>query len=79
MIQGEPPSDAPTKGRAEQDYVPEQSTTEKHQENFHTGRGGQGNVHKDKHGGHSSANGGETDLIGKAKHMLGLDKKKEGK
>jgi len=34
---GDPPLDGPPGQRAEQDYVPETSTTEKHQENFHTG------------------------------------------
>lgn len=51
-------------------------------ENFHTGRGGQGNVHKDKYGGHSSGreqsrsrDRGEA-LVDKVKHAIGLDKEK---
>lgn len=44
-------------------------------ENYHTGRGGGGNVHKDKHGGHSHAPG---ESVGdKLKAALGLDKKKK--
>ncbi|KAK5124312.1 hypothetical protein LTR85_002015 [Meristemomyces frigidus] len=47
------------------------------QENFHTGRGGQGNVHKDKYGGHSSPQGGrKQSIVDKAKHAVGLDKNK---
>lgn len=34
--------------------VPETNLREEHQADFHTGRGGQGNIHKDKYGGHSS-------------------------
>ncbi|KAK3669842.1 hypothetical protein LTR78_010300 [Recurvomyces mirabilis] len=62
-----------------QDVVTEPSmrTAEGH-ENFHTGRGGGGNVHKDKYGGHSHAQGGEqSNIVDKAKHALGMDKKKE--
>lgn len=46
-------------------------------ENFHTGRGGQGNVHKDKYGGHSAPqDGSKPSLLEKAKHAVGLDKHK---
>ena len=54
-------------------------------ENFHTGRGGQGNVHKDKYGGHSSPQrdaseerGGKGGLLEKAKEKLGLGDKDKG-
>jgi hypothetical protein len=69
------------------DQIPELAMKEPHagQEDFHTGRGGQGNVHKDKYGGHSSkheqdaADGPKKEsLLEKAKHAMGLDKKKEG-
>ena len=47
---------------------------------FHTGRGGEGNVHRDKYGGHSKAQDGKKEgLLDKAKHAIGLDKKKEEK
>ncbi|KAK5112517.1 hypothetical protein LTR62_004274 [Meristemomyces frigidus] len=56
---------------------PSMRTAEGH-ENFHTGRGGQGNVHIDKYGGHSApATTGEHGILNKAKHALGMDKKKE--
>jgi len=51
---------------------PAMRTAEGH-ENFHTGRGGQGNVHREKYGGHSGPGQGEK-LLGMAKHVLGLDK-----
>ena len=48
---------------------------------FHTGRGGGGNVHRDKYGGHSKEQKekkeGHESLIDKAKHAMGMDKKKE--
>lgn len=50
-------------------------------ENFHTGRGGQGNVHRAEFGGHSNAQSehkGEhkhENILDKAKHAIGLDKK----
>lgn len=57
---------------------------EQHQSEFHTGRGGQGNIHKDKYGGHSSSkeqeHAGES-VKDKVKRNLGMgggDKKKEG-
>lgn len=37
VLQGDPPAGPAGGGRAEQDYTPEPSTTDKHQENFHTG------------------------------------------
>ncbi|EMC95163.1 hypothetical protein BAUCODRAFT_35155 [Baudoinia panamericana UAMH 10762] len=61
------------------DFIPETATrTAEGHENFHTGRGGQGNVHKDKYGGHSTPQPGQQghheDILGKAKHALGFDK-----
>ncbi|QIW96402.1 hypothetical protein AMS68_001920 [Peltaster fructicola] len=50
-------------------------------DNFHTGRGGQGNVHRAEFGGHSNAqlkHEGEhkpEGILEKAKHAIGLDKK----
>jgi len=42
-----------------------------HQEDFHTGRGGEGNVHRDRFGGHSSDP--ERPSVGdKVKKFLGL-------
>jgi hypothetical protein len=56
-------------------------------EDFHTGRGGQGNVHRERFGGHSSqaeqdaaeaeAGGKREGLIGKVVHAMGLDREKE--
>ncbi|KAF2452669.1 hypothetical protein BDY21DRAFT_358375 [Lineolata rhizophorae] len=60
----------------EHDVVPEMSMRPE-QENYHTGRGGGGNVHKEKYGGHTHGPEHEN-LIDKAKHLIGLDKKKEG-
>lgn len=60
------------------DFVPETATRERTPEydNFHTGRGGQGNIHKDKYGGHSKPQDPEQreSLVEKAKHVIGLDK-----
>ena len=50
-------------------------------EDYHTGRGGGGNVHRDKYGGHSKPQKEHKEgggLMDKAKHMVGMDKKKEG-
>ena len=46
---------------------------------FHTGRAGAGNVHRDKYGGHSKAQHEKKEggLLEKAKQAIGLDKKKE--
>lgn len=40
-----------------EEVIPESATRigGSDQDNFHTGRGGQGNIHKEKYGGHSSA------------------------
>jgi len=50
-------------------------------ENFHTGRGGQGNIHKDKYGGHSSSReesrGRGEGIVEKMKHVVGMDKDKK--
>jgi hypothetical protein len=45
-------------------------------ENYHTGRGGQGNVHKDKYGGHSNLQKGKKESEGfldKVKEKIGMD------
>lgn len=53
-------------------------------ENFHTGRGGQGNVHRAEFGGHSNAQPDHKtsehkheSILDKAKHAVGLDKKEK--
>lgn len=59
------------------DVVPEPAfrTAEGH-DNFHTGRGGEGNVHRKEFGGHSQAAGEHKEgILEKAKHAIGLDKK----
>ncbi|KAL1311651.1 hypothetical protein AAFC00_001761 [Neodothiora populina] len=58
-----------------EDVVPEPAMRPAHQENFHTGRGGEGNVHKEKYGGHSHAH--KESIGDKVKHMLHMDKEKE--
>lgn len=48
-----------------------------HQSDFHTGRGGEGNIHRAKYGGHSKPqkeHGEGHGLVEKAKHAVGLDK-----
>ncbi|KAK5172000.1 uncharacterized protein LTR77_003637 [Saxophila tyrrhenica] len=77
------------------DAIPEPAMRQQHPgyENFHTGRGGGGNVHKDKFGGHTSKREQEEaeerkadadkdkkggGFMEKAKHAMGMDKKKEG-
>lgn len=67
------PSDAPPS----EDVVPEPATRAGDYDNFHTGRGGQGNVHKEKYGGHSSPDRGKEGLGDKVKHLFGKDKHKE--
>jgi hypothetical protein len=46
---------------------------------FHTGRGGEGNIHRDKYGGHSKPQHEKKEggLLEKAKHVIGLNKKKD--
>lgn len=64
-------------GARAEDVVPEPAfrSAEGH-ENFHTGRGGEGNVHRDQFGGHSHDHSGHKEgLLEKAKHAIGLDKK----
>lgn len=39
--------------RGSQDIIPEQNLVEGHPD-FHTGRGGGGNIHREKYGGHTS-------------------------
>lgn len=66
-----------------EDVIPEPAMrTGEGYENYHTGRGGQGNIHRDEFGGHSHAqqDGKHESLLDKAKHAIGLDKKdKEAK
>ncbi|CAK4033635.1 Hypothetical predicted protein [Lecanosticta acicola] len=69
-------------GAPSEEVVPESATRVpgKEYENFHTGRGGEGNVHREKHGGHSSPqkeHAGVQGLVEKAKHAVGLDKKEK--
>ncbi|KAF2468056.1 uncharacterized protein BDR25DRAFT_305092 [Lindgomyces ingoldianus] len=61
--------------RRSQDIIPETALRE-HQENFHTGRGGEGNIHKDKYGGHSHSPD-RKGVVDKVKHVLHLDKDKK--
>ena len=76
---GNPPS-----GGSEE-VVPETSMRQAGEQyaDFHTGRGGEGNIHRDKYGGHSKpqkkdgeGGGGGGGLMDKAKHAVGLDRKK---
>jgi len=78
------------------DEIPETAMREQTPgyENYHTGRGGGGNIHKDKYGGHTSKREQEEaeakekhekaekakggGFIEKAKHAIGLDKKHGG-
>lgn len=76
-----------TETTASKDAIPESATRpegEKGYENFHTGRAGAGNVHKEKYGGHSSPQtpehkavkeGHQKDgsFVDKVKHAVGLD------
>lgn len=69
--------------------MPESATRVPGQEydNYHTGRGGEGNVHREKFGGHSHApkehghhghkEGEGQSLVDKVKHAVGMDHKKE--
>jgi len=56
--------------RGSQDVIPDANliSAEGH-ENYHTGRGGGGNVHKDKYGGHSHDPNKES-ILDKAKHKV---------
>ncbi|KAK3720813.1 hypothetical protein LTR37_003476 [Vermiconidia calcicola] len=72
---GGPPVDA-------SDSIPEPAMREKNSkyDNFHTGRGGEGNVYRDKYGGHSKPPKEEKEgFMEKAKHAVGMDKPKEEK
>lgn len=62
--------------RTSSDFIPE-DVLRKPQENFHTGRGGEGNVHKEKYGGHSHSpdRKGPMDKIKHALHLDGKDKR----
>jgi hypothetical protein len=63
--------------RHSQEYIPENALREQ-QEDFHTGRGGAGNVHKEKYGGHTHSPD-RKGLGDKIKEKLHLDGKKEHK
>ncbi|KAF2754317.1 hypothetical protein EJ05DRAFT_479834 [Pseudovirgaria hyperparasitica] len=82
----------PTKGtpklgatqRDDAEIVPETALKHGEYENYHTGRGGEGNVHKEKYGGHSQAQKehktteeGKSSIADKVKHALHLDKDKK--
>ncbi|KAF6230007.1 hypothetical protein HO133_004345 [Letharia lupina] len=73
----ESPSLKPRKGSAmpgDDDVVPETAMRpEPAYENFHTGRGGEGNVHRDRPAGHE-----HEGLKEKAKHLFGGGKKEGG-
>ena len=71
------PADQP--GSAEAIPEPAMKAGEQYPD-YHTGRGGGGNVHRDKYGGHSKPQHEkhEGGFLDKAKHAMGLDKKKEG-
>lgn len=62
------------------DVIPETAMREQtpNYDNFHTGRGGEGNIHKEKYGGHSGpqdAETGEKKGFGdKVKSLFGKDK-----
>ena len=61
--------------------MPEGQRVGENYADFHTGRGGEGNVHRDKFGGHShppkeQKEGHGGGLLEKAKHAVGMDKKK---
>ena len=64
-----------SEGRRSEDFIPETALRD-HQDNFHTGRGGEGNVHKEKYGGHSHSP--ERKSLGdKVKAVFKHDKKPE--
>ena len=73
-----PKQDPTVTKRRSQDFVPEMNLRDQPPGDFHTGRGGGGNVHKEKYDGHTHAQGSEhkESLIDKAKHLLHHDKKK---
>lgn len=66
--------------KASEEVVPESATrvAGAEHDSFHTGRGGQGNVHKDKNDGHSKEHDlKQGGLLNKIKHVIGLDKKEK--
>ncbi|KAF2716713.1 hypothetical protein K431DRAFT_307555 [Polychaeton citri CBS 116435] len=75
-------SNSPSLGPVHQteDVVPESATRQPGEEygNFHTGRGGAGNEHRERYGGHSHSHEKKGEgLLEKAKHAIGLDKHKK--
>ncbi len=86
----QPPPPAPVGTSIESsDAIPETAMREQHPgyDKFHTGRGGGGNIHKDKYGGHSTkkeqeeaekTKEGKSDgFMAKVKHALGGNKEGE--
>lgn len=75
----ESPSIKPRKGSAipgDADVVPETAMRPAPEhEDFHTGRGGGGNVHRDRSAGREREHEG---LVGKARHLFGGGKKEGG-
>jgi hypothetical protein len=65
---------------ASQDVIPETALrSSEGYENYHTGRGGEGNVHREKFDGHSHApkeGDKKESLVDKAKHLLHMDGQK---
>ncbi|KAJ9625064.1 hypothetical protein H2203_005016 [Taxawa tesnikishii (nom. ined.)] len=66
------------RGMPSEDVIPETATRTGDYENFHTGRGGEGNIHKQKYGGHSGPQDKES-LGEKVKHLFGKDGTKHDK
>lgn len=64
-----------------EDVIPEPAMKAgDHYSDFHTGRGGAGNEHRDKYGGHSKPQHEKKEgLLERAKHAIGLDKEKKEK
>ncbi|KAF2403729.1 hypothetical protein EJ06DRAFT_470931 [Trichodelitschia bisporula] len=68
------PKLGPTEGRRSTDVIPETALrTDEGHENFHTGRGGGGNVHKEKYGGHTT-DPSKPSIVDKAKSLFHKDK-----
>lgn len=74
----------PTSNKPSEEVIPESATRAVQPgdgyENYHTGRGGEGNVHKEKYGGHSKPQQGEHKekggLLDKVKNVIGGKKEK---
>jgi len=74
-----PPPAGQQPQQPQHDFVPETATRTSRSSDYHTGRGGEGNVHRDMYGGHSSpqkehrGSGKVEELVEKAKHAIGLN------